>query len=516
MMAAQPAGLHWLAWPLALPAEPAAPPATAQHMRSSTRPAAAQKLQQAMQAWWALRWSPKVAVWDDVVWMETSSVERLWGGRAALIQQLQQQWRQERAPQEQDAPLAWAQGPTAWQALARLRCQQRVLRLRPGAAEPPAPRPDALPLWTLPGLQPHLALLQRMGCRRWGDVRALPRAGLAERIGRAALLALDQAYGEAVHSVDWLSLPLHFSLHEDLAWSVSDSTALLQAARPLLQAMQAWLRGHHQGVLALRLSWHHSLRRLDGQALPAWDALELRTAEPAQALVHIERLLAERLERRPWLAPVDALALQTLETAPWLDGRAHDWIAESGGPAAHGNGQAGQGMAWHEWAERVSQRLGADSVLAPQPQADHRPEAMQQWAQAVLPRGRSPGLELPQDGKDPWQALWPAWLLPQPLALTLQGSRPCWHGPLQLLAGPYRLESGWWGHGLADPNQAQAMALPDPLVVRDYFVAHNAVVGHVWVFRQRLPAPDAEQAEPGQWPGASAMAHGWFAQGVYG
>ena len=36
-------------------------------------------------------------------------------------------------------------------------------------------------------------------------------------------------------------------------------------------------------------------------------------------------------------------------------------------------------------------------------------------------------------------ALYPPWLLPQPLRLEVRGEKPHYHGPLRLLAGPH----GW-------------------------------------------------------------------------
>lgn len=104
---------------------------------------------------------------------------------------------------------------------------------------------------------------------------------------------------------------------------------------------------------------------------------------------------------------------------------------------------------------------------------------------------------------DPWQALWPPWLLSKPQALPVQGNRPQWHGPLQLRAGPYRLESGWWDAA----GDAQAGA-PAGLAVRDYFVAYNAVVGHVWIYRERARSEHLMSM--------TASPASWFAQGVYG
>ena len=62
--------------------------------------------------------------------------------------------------------------------------------------------------------------------------------------------------------------------------------------------------------------------------------------------------------------------------------------------------------------------------------------------------------------------------------------------PLQLLAGPQRLETGWW-----DGDQGLAQ--------RDYFVAQASTGALVWVFRGRLPALDGQ-------------GDGWFLQGLFG
>ncbi|MFT2658003.1 hypothetical protein, partial [Escherichia coli] len=65
----------------------------------------------------------------------------------------------------------------------------------------------------------------------------------------------------------------------------------------------------------------------------------------------------------------------------------------------------------------------------------------------------------------------------------------------------YRLEAGWWGEPQADAA----------LAVRDYFVASNAAVGHVWIYRERTPASE-------RLPGMPALLSpaAWFAQGIYG
>ncbi|MEX8195149.1 Y-family DNA polymerase [Comamonas guangdongensis] len=455
---------HWIAWPAALLAEQEPTPASA--------------------CWWALEFSPRVVLLEDALLLETGMVQRLWGGLQPMLKRLEQAFA--RACTVAAEQPVRAQGATAWLALARLRLAQQ--RAAQGLAESGPIPADALPLWTLRALQEHSAVLQRMGCQTWGDVRALPRAGLSRRIGSKPLRVLDEAYGLLPQPLDWLQLPQRFALRHDLGYPAHSAQAVLQSAQPLLRTLQLWLQARHHAVLALQLRWHHDLRRVDGQELPAWDELCIRTAQPTQGMEHLQRLLREHLGRLRWRAPVDMLELQALETVPWA-AMPLSCLPAEGGAADHPNS-----LAWHEWVERIGARWGEDAVRQVEPCADHRPEAMQCWQSAAAwLRKKRPAT--PVNGcADPWQALWPPWLLPEPEALAVQANRPHWHGPLQLRAGPYRLESGWW-----DGTEA--------LAVRDYFVAYNEVVGHVWIYRERSRS---------QLLAAAPSPASWFAQGVYG
>ncbi len=66
-------------------------------------------------------------------------------------------------------------------------------------------------------------------------------------------------------------------------------------------------------------------------------------------------------------------------------------------------------------------------------------------------------------------------------------------GPLLILAGPERLESGWWS--LLEVAETEGQEL----VLRDYYVARSPHAGLLWVYRRR-----------------SAGEPAWFLQGVYG
>jgi protein ImuB len=476
-------------------------------------------------AWRALQLTPWVAALDGALVLEISGSERLFGGRSALLQQLL-------TPAL--APLLCAQGPTALVALGRLWAaapaaegagarhdahgamgegeQLDGLRMQGDAIHL-----DALPLAALTAARAHLSTLERLGCRTWGQLRALPRAGLARRFGAALLTALDQAYGLQSEVYPWLRLPEVFDAPLELAAQVESASALLFGARRLLAQLLEWLRARQRGVLVLELRWELDARRSNALHVDAhhdasgYGRLELRTAQATQDIRHLERLLAEQLARVVLPAPVLYLRLRTLATQP-LSGESHSLLLD----------EVRSGDSLHHMLERVAARLGPAQVLSASAQDEHRPERMQQWqpcaapdvvpkaaakvaAKPATPRAEKKGalavtsvarsttnLQLPPEPG----ALYPSWLLATPQSLLVQHAQPQFHGPLALLAGPQRLEAGWL--------DGESPAL------RDYFVARSQRHGLLWIYCDRLGGKDG-QGGTGGTDGAQWYLHGVFA-----
>lgn len=504
--------MHWIALPLPWRDEPATSPA------DTGAAAAAGTMALAAAGWWALRFTPRVALVDgDTVLLEVSTTERLWGGRDVLLARVLQGWAeaaggQGALPQPPGMLPPWGSGPTALvaQAWLRMALAGHPPRGQGGRPGQDGPAVHTLPLHTLTALRPHVASLERMGCRTWGALRALPRAGLARRLGAGVLRVLDQALGEAPEAHAWLELPEQFALAAELPALATSADALLWSAHRCLTALQGWLQARQQGALALELAWRHDLRRIDGVVIAPTQALQVRTAQATQDMAHLRRLLAENLARTTLAAPANQITLRLLESAP-LPHRSASLLppgSPGGGRPGGADDPAPPGEALHQLLERLSARLGPEQVQAPVLMADHRPELMQQWHPAAEVLGRPPnrrsaatsaggGAEAALDAS-PDALLLPPWLLNPPQRLAVQGNRPCHHGLLRLLAGPHRFEAGWWaaGDGEADDPTHTGLAL------RDYFVAHNAVAGLVWVFRERLaPPPDGAQglARPPRW-----------------
>jgi len=519
--------------------------------------------------WWALRFTPRVALQQEAqaLLLEVSASERLFGGRRQLITQLL-------APGRPLAHIRLARAPTALLALARLQ------------VEPAASRdPDRLPLHTLADARPHLTTLDRLGCQVWGDLRALPRGGVVRRFGAPLLDALDRAYGQRPEVYPWLVLPEVFDLPLELQARVEAAPALLFAARRLLAQLQVWLQARQRGVLAFELRWQMDARRDTASE----GALVVRTAVPTLDMAHLQRLLAENLERITLPAPVLYLRLRSVETA-----------ALSGATTSLLPDEQRKGDDLTQLLERLAARLGPEQVLRALAHADHRPESMQEWvpaadggmpgAVAVRLAGRPVGhpvkkeasLHAPSAGPGGGRgntagskgrgdsshghgakanaggasggkhramatrpascvsdALYPTWLLATPLKLAVRKDCPLYQGPLTLLAGPQRLEAAWWDvarvpvvaasvtvvapeprPGGASSPTVRVRAAADPLspepddapqgsrlALRDYFLAHSAQAGLLWVYRERLMTRRIE---------GDKQVGNWYLHGVFG
>jgi protein ImuB len=274
-----------------------------------------------------------------------------------------------------------------------------------------------------------------------------------------------------------------FEQSVELPGRIEHADALLHGVAPLMQLLCAWLAGRHTGVRQFTLRWHHDGSRHDdlhpGQ-------LVVHLADPSRDLDRLTRLLGEHLRRTVLQAPVDRLSLCADESIPLIL-HSEELFGElqdvDGGPAMLDRlhtpaGQREHRQHLHALIERLSVRLGPSRVCHGRLCADHRPEQAQQWlpltAQSLGQMESLPSVNtvdgLPQ----------PTWLLPKPRAVTASS--------LRLLAGPHRIEAGWWD------LQAPAMA-------RDYYIAHSTQSGLLWVFRDRAMSADGRPA--------------WFVHGLF-
>lgn len=447
----------------------------------------------------ALGLTPRVALVDEAVLMDVTGSLRLFGGLARLMQLLAERLAVFFDENGLQAEIRRAQGATSLIALGRLR-----LLGEGGAAV--KKRVADLPMHTLTAARPHLGVLERIGCRSWDDLLRLPRDGVARRFGAELLEALDRARGNTPDDYEWLLLPEHFEEKLELNALVTHAPALMAGVERLLVQLQAWLLGRQSGLCALKITWHLDKRR----DVPPTGELEVRTAQPAQDLRHVARLVSEHLAQQKLPAPVHSLSLQSLAT---------ELLADSA--AATGSllmEARKQGDSVVELVERLSARLGDARVEAWQPCADHRPELMQRWVPARrvissitaqlnparLVRKRSKAASTSALPEIKTEALYPAWLLPEPLKLATAGNNPVYQGKLHRLAGPQRLEAAEWLLAGSEANRGAGLS-EKPWALRDYFIYRSQQGGLLWIYSERLGAtPEAA-------PQRAWYLHGFFA-----
>lgn len=406
-------------------------------------------------ALWCLQFTPRVALLETVaapcaVAMELEASVRLFGGKRRLVERVRDE-----ATALGVTQLSWA--PTSLAALALARAGRSN-----GFAAPLAEVLDALPLDALSAVAAHRATLARLGCTTLGQVRALPRGGLGRRFDAALLATLDQAYGLRPEAHRWVDIPDTFAVRLELMARVELAPALLFGARRLLLQMCGWLAARHAGVTAFTLRWWHDAMR--SKAAGEGGELTVRTAQPTRDVEHLTRLLAEHLAHVELSAAVGDVQLLALEVCP-LAPPSLSLLPEAR--------QVGENLALV--LERIAARLGPEQVLRPLLCEDHRAEWMTHWqpaAASAIHTSHPPRrcVDIPQ----------PSFVLAQPLRLALRDHRPLYQGVLQLLAGPHRVEGGWWDRTAVDGHSATRH------VARDYWVALSEHAGVLWVFQTRL------------------------------
>ena len=388
---------------------------------------------------WAYRYSAEVLRLPGAIALEVQHSQRLFGDWPSFEKKLRD---------DLDAMgfrhrLALAPTPLAARALAE--ADDGAALTEPGRLRTQLAR---LPL-VHAGLPDDLdEAFARMGVRRLGALLALPRAGLRRRFGAALLEHLDDLLGERPIPRQRYLPPDRFDLRIAFNFDVENLAALAFPLRRLTGDLAAFLAGRDGGVQRFELSLGHRgkapTRVMIGLLQPEREA----TALFESARSRLERIVLDR--------PAEWLRLRADELPPFVPGGRDlfDMRPEHAIPLA-------------QLQERLRARLGDDAVYRLEATPDPRPERAQRIATAngsaavptTLPR--------------------PTWLLPQPVPLRTHGMR--------VLAGPERIESGWWDGGD---------------LRRDYYVLETAEGQRAWAF-----CPAGER--PG--PHAGWMLHGWFA-----
>ncbi len=319
-----------------------------------------------------------------------------------------------------------------------------------------------LPIDVITEARPHLTLMQRMGLRKIQQLEALPRQGATRRFGKGLLLVLDQAFGRSPDPRQWITAPDTFQARLELPARAENTALIEQGALRLFHQLVAWLTARQAGILRLDLHLVHDS--------PPDSLVPLQFAGLTRELTRLTRLLSERLARFTLNRPVYEIAINAsdISAMPQLS---QDFF---------GSQQQQQQQELDALIERLRARLGPTQVQSVVLIDEHRPEKSIVFA-------TEPPLKTQAATPSIISALGhshrPSWLLPAPQPLSMHGHQPSYGGPLRLLAGPERIEAGWW-----ELHAEQAAQ-------RDYFIASSTQEELLWIFR----TPD----------------HRWFLHGVF-
>jgi protein ImuB len=278
----------------------------------------------------------------------------------------------------------------------------------------------------------RLEFLKSIGVAKIGELLALPREGLAKRCGQGLLDELDRARGLLPEARMFFAPPVKFDASLELPGEVTHAEGVLFAARRLLLQLEGLLTARHAGVRRFMLVLSHQKKKST--------ELQIDLASPARSAERFARLLREQLAKLSLREPVEAIRLHATDFVP-LHARTVGFFGDA---AADEEG-------WAQLLERLRARLGHGAIHGLTAQPDHRPEHA--WRR-VEPGEWDPRACGPRGPR-------PLWLLEPPRRVAEM--------QLELLAGPERIESGWW-----DGDEAR----------RDYFVARAGDDALVWVYRE--------------------------------
>ena len=268
-----------------------------------------------------------------------------------------------------------------------------------------------------------LGFFKSIGLSTVGEVLRLPREGLAQRCGQGLIDELDRALGVLPEAREFFSPPARFDARLELPAPVSHAEALLFASRRLLLQLEGLLAARHAGIRVFKLN-----------------QITIGFASPTRDARRLEQLLREKLASVTLERPVEEVRLEAGDFEP-LGSRTAGMFGDA----------AADEEDWARLLERLRLRLGHDAVCGLATCPDHRPEHA--WQRV------DPGEWDPREFRQPGPR--PAWLLERPRRLS--------EDEFALLAGPERIECGWW-----DGDEAR----------RDYFIAELAPSSLGWIYRE--------------------------------
>ena len=390
-------------------------------------------------AWLGLvgyRFSPRVSLAPPAdLLIEVRGSLRLFGGLAALTEELAVRLRR----QGHAAHIAAAETPLAAQLLARAGFEGL-----PGDAGRALRR---VPLECADFSAKELERLENMGFHRFEALLDLPAAELAQRFDARMVDYLARLTGLEADPREFIEPPERFRSSVHLLESVDDKDALLFPMRRLAAELADWLVARRFGTELLL--WE--FQTLRGTRA----SLAVRFADPTRNAATFLALSKLRLERAELPDEVMSISLRADLVMPFEPAGADLFDRREGLSASR-----------TELIDQLAARLGQEAIRILTIRDDHRPECA--W-ESLPPRQRRQRTRQPIARRENTANRRPLWLVAEPKPIAI--------AQFELLAGPERIETGWWDGGAC----------------RDYFVALSQTGAQCWLFCDRHGQDGHEQ-----------------------
>jgi protein ImuB len=312
-----------------------------------------------------------------------------------------------------------------------------------------------IPLTLLDWPDDVILTLQTLGVRNLQQCLQLPRDGFTRRFGRARQIELDRMLGAVPDPRPFFTPPDTFASGTEFGFEVADALMLLFPLKRFLQELEGFLRGRGAGIQ----EWHLLLEHVNHGKT----RIAMRVVAPERSAERFLALARERLANMTLSGPVLALGIAADQLFQFEESN-RSFIPDP----------RKQAIGWGQLVDKLSTRLGPDKVYRLRALDDHRPE--HSWQQSSTVAAKTPLVPITRAPR-------PLWLLKTPRTLLLDDGSPLCQGRLKMLAGPERIESGWW-----DGKRAR----------RDYYVARNTSGETFWIYREHR------------------RNHAWYLHGIFG
>lgn len=409
---------------------------------------------------WCVRFSPAVALDPpDGLFLDVSGVSHLWGGEAAMAEDLTARLA------ANGIPVRTAIADTAGAAWALARFSEA--RIAPPGEQGPLLAP--LPAAALRLDEVAAAQLPRLGLTRIGRLMTLPRGQLIRRFGRGVVLRLDQALGAAEEALSFRRPATPWFERLTFAEPISTPDDFARATADITAGLCARLEREGKGARRFEVAFH----RLDGKVQSAGAGLSLAGRDAGR----IARLIVPKLDI---IDPGFGIEVVTLTAEGVETTSPRQQRLDAGRDAALEEGLA-------PLVDRLANRLGEGRVWRAEPFASYVPE------RSAVRRAPLSGTFV--GGWDPERPR-PIRLFRRPEPIEAIAPVPDdppvqfrWRGRTHRVAraeGPERIGEEWWRGPIEGVSPAH---------VRDYYRIEDETGARFWVFRAGLYAPDT----PAKW-----------------